>query len=180
MSSLICNDGRFAERDFDSIARLLNWLDPSGDGGTCLEAGAELPVNALLEPWLDRDPPPDVKESIQRRLFSAYGDPSRGLGVWPRCSKEAYRVMQKWVVGKRIRVFFDIVTETDRSHMWADRREVWIDLYDQGYITEAWFAFSQAGARAARQRATQRDDKSLASFAINKSSNSEDRKKCLC
>lgn len=171
---------RIADGDFDAVARLLNWLDPGGDGDACLQEGAELAVNAILEPWLNHDPPPDVdKESIQKRLFSAYGDPSRRIGVWPRCSEKACGVMQKWVVGKRIRVFFDIVTETDRSHMWADRRQVWIDLHDQGYITEAWFAFSQAGVVAARQLATQRADRSLASFATNKSSSSEDRKKCL-
>lgn len=168
--------------DNQTFLRLLAWLAPRNENST-LEDGAEFVIDALLEPCASTEPPSKIREEVEKRLFSAYPDPELRAGPWGRCSGLSKSVMRKWLVGKRIDVFFEIVTHavthTSESHMWADRRGLWLDLHRRDCITEAWFAFSMAGAYKARELARQREDESLASFAINDSRSSEDRKKCL-
>jgi len=170
---------RIKNGDFAAAETLLEWLSPP-EAETSLQGGAGDALNALLLPWHARDPDEQLKSTIKSRLVDAYGDPrTETTGAWAACSGDARRVILKWLVGATIRVFFDIVTRADRTHMWTNRKRLWIDLDEEDRITEAWFALSRAGANIARDLARKRDDPSLEKFSQNDSRNTSDRNKCL-
>ena len=159
--------------------KLLDWLDP-GDGGTPLQGrAAGVAIDALLLPWAENDPGGELKNIIETRLIDLYGDLRvREAGVWNACSEDSRRVILKWLAGATVEMFFDIVTEADSSHMWADRKKLWIDLFEEGRITQAWFALSDPGADIARRREREQQAVRL-EFARNESRSAQDRMKCL-
>ena len=170
---------RIGNGDLDAAEKLLDWIDPPDLEDTLQGPGAGKAMDALLRPWCTRDPEPALKKRLEIRLVGAYGDPRiNAAGVWSACSGEAHRVMLKWLVGTTIKVFFDIVTQADSSHMWSDRKSLWNDLFEGGNITQAWFALSERGEAIAQRLDRGRESINLA-FARNVSRNSQDRQKCL-
>ena len=170
---------RIGNGDLDAAEKLLDWLEPPIHGNPLQGEGAGRAMDALLLPWRTHDPDPALKKLLETRLVRAYGDPRiKVAGAWSACSDEARRVMLKWLAGATIKVFFDIVTQADRSHMWSDRKSLWNDLYEEGRITQAWFALSHEGAVIARRLDRGREGIGLA-FARNKSRSAQDRQKCL-
>ena len=170
---------RIAEGVPAATHRLLAWLKPQGEDEPLQGAGAAQAIDALLEPWVGRPPDSELQRLIEARLLAAYGDPRiRSTGVWSLVSAGARRVILQWLAGATIEVFFDIVTRADRSHMWSDRKRLWMDLFNDGLITQAWFALSDAGTRVAEHLRRQDDEIPLA-FGRNRSLSSHDRAKCL-
>ena len=170
---------RVAEGEPAGTHRLLAWLKPPGEVDPLQGAGAAQAIDALLEPWDGRAPDSNLQRFIEARLLAAYGDPRiRSTGAWSLISARARRVILQWLAGATIEVFFDIVTRADRSHMWSDRKRLWMDLFNDGLITQAWFALSDAGTSVAERLRTQHDEIPLA-FGRNRSSSSQDRAKCL-
>ena len=168
---------RITNGDSVSAETLLDWLNPP-EAETSLQGGAGEALDALLLPWHRREPDGQLKNTIKSRLVDAYGDPRTEItGAWAACSGDARRVILRWMAGDTIKVFFDIISEAVSSHMWRDRRELWIGLHKEGRIGEAWFALNRSGAEIARRLAQIRGDSSLGHFADNNSRN--DRDKCL-
>ena len=170
---------RIAEGEPAATRRLLAWLKSPGEDEPLQGAGAAQAIDSLLEPWDGPTPDSDLQRLIEARLLAAYGDPRiRSTGVWSLISAGARRVILKWLAGATIEVFFDIVTRADRSHMWSDRKRLWMDLFNDGLISQAWFALSDAGTSVAERLRHQHDEIPLA-FGRNRSSSSQDRNKCL-
>ena len=170
---------RIAEGVPTATHRLLAWLKPPGKDEPLQGAGAAQAIDALLEPWEDRAPDSELQRLIEARLLAAYGDPRvRSTGVWSLISEDARHVILHWLAGATIEVFFDIVTRADRSHMWSDRKRLWMDLFNDGLIKRAWFALSDAGTRDAERLRRKNDEIPLA-FGRNRSQSSQDRAKCL-
>ena len=171
---------RIRDGDLDAIKRLLNWISPPSQRSPLLGNRAGEAIDVLLLPWRTDDPGSEIKTLLKTRLTRAYGDPRIGAaGAWSTCESTSRNVMLKWLAGGTIQVFFDIVTQADRSHMWSDRKRLWRDLYEEGRITQAWFALSQKGMDIARNLDNRREGVTLLEFAENKSSTAQDRRKCL-
>ena len=170
---------RIADGDSTATEKLLNWLNPGGDRKPLQGPAAGAAIDALLLPWSAREPDQKLKNTIETRLIGTYEDlRTKEAGVWRACSGEARRVILKWLTGATVEVFFDIVTEADHSHMWSDRKNLWVELFKEGRISQAWFALSEPGADIARRFNQEREGASLA-FARNESRGSPDRMKCL-
>ena len=170
---------RIAEGEPTATHRLLAWLKPPGEDEPLRGAGAAQAIDALLKPWEQQTPDSNLQRVIEARLLAAYGDPRiRSTGVWSLISAGARRVILQWLAGATIEVFFDIVTRADRSHMWSDRKRLWMDLFNDGLISQAWFALSDAGTSVAERLRRQHDKIPLA-FGRNRSQSSQDRAKCL-
>lgn len=168
--------------DPTAIQKLLDWLYLPPDMDHALRgAGAARAIDTLLRPWHRADPAPDVRRVIQERLLAAYGDLRvKDTGEWKSCSEDAQRVMRRWLTGATIDVFFEIVTRADPSHMWPERKRFWTGLYEDGWVTEAWFALSrQAENLAGRLVVKEEEGREPLAFARNTSGNTEDRKKNL-
>ncbi len=171
--------GRIAQGDVAVTEKLLDWLIPEGNSRPMQGKDAAKAVDALLEPWKDHDPDQKLKNVIEARLIDAYGDLRiRNVGVWCMCSEDARQVIGKWLTGATIKVFFDIITQADVSHMWRDRKSLWLDLSSKGRITQAWFALSARGEEIAH-RLNEEGEGAKLEFARNQSRRSSDGKKCL-
>ncbi len=156
--------------------RLLNWLAPPG--ASPMEAGAEFGIDALLLPWTETDPDEHLRRRLRDVLVQRFGDPRlRETGVWPRCSREALAVLRRWLAQVTIEVFFEIISAVVTSHMWENRKGLWLNRIERGEITDAWFALSRRGAEEA-ERLQRRGGVELA-YAENESWSSSDREKCL-
>lgn len=163
-------------RDQAASRRLLNWVAPPK--GQSMEAGAELAIDALLAPWQRSDPDKELRKRLEADLVRAFGDPRLNrAGVWTRCSTPTRAVVMRWLAGETIDVFFEIISKAVTSHMWADRRGLWMDLYQAGRITEAWFALSRRGEEMARS--LRRTRGVALGYARNDSWSSGDKDKCL-
>ena len=170
---------RIGKGESASTHRLLSWLKPAGEARPLEGAGAAQAIDALLEPWERRAPDRDLQHLIEARLLGAYGDPRiQSTGAWSLVSQSARRVILRWLAGVTIQVFFDIVTQADRTHMWSDRKSLWMDLFDEDRITQAWFALSEDGKQVANRLQREHDEIPLA-FGRNRSQSSQDRRKCL-
>lgn len=132
--------------------RLLYWLKPDGVA-SARTVGAGAAVEALLRPWIDRAADEDLKAYLMQTIRDLYGHPRLGSqAVWSEVGEAAKSVLLRWLTGASIRVFLDVVSEVESSHMWEPRRRFWLDLYDHRWIKDAWAAFCPAGERVARRR----------------------------
>ena len=175
------------------MPKLMSWIKPA-DSKVPLENGAGPAINALLLPWTSNLPGMNVDKSNLERSAKivksclidgdGYGDPRfKRLGAWSKCSSEALTVVRSWMVGDTIKIFFQIITEADKteadkSRMWSNRRKLWDDLYKDGHITEAWFVLSRDGEGIAQRLERSDPNHVKIPFAQN-ISGSADRKKCL-
>lgn len=170
---------RIRDGDLETVKRLLDWISSPNREHPLQGDGAGKAMDALLLPWAADDPGSDIKTLLEMRLVGAYGDPrGKTAGAWSACSGGSRDVMLKWLAGATIQVFFDIVTQADSTHMWSHRKRLWRDLYEEGRITQAWFALSNKGMDIARSLEDKPDSIALAR-AENTSLSPQDRKKCL-
>ena len=171
---------RVNREDLFAVEKLLEWLQPPNHGLALQGKGAGAALEALLLPWRMRNPTPELKRLLEARLVSTYGDPRiNTAGVWSTCSDETRRVMLKWLCAATMELFFEIITQAEASHMWADRKGLWMDLHKQDRITQAWFALSHE-CIAIADRLDRRPAGLEPTFARNNSgSQGGDRKKTL-
>lgn len=168
-----------------AIETMLEWLNPRMRDSVLRGKGAADAVDTILLACRRQEPNTQIKEKIKRQLIAAYGDPRlERSGTWAMCSEEAKKVIIKWIAGETIEAFFEIISQCERSHtgtehMWTDRRGLWIDLYKNNRISDAWFALSRQGARIARNLAEKTESSILQEFGENHSFSTQDREKCL-
>ncbi|MFG1319229.1 EH signature domain-containing protein [Xanthobacter autotrophicus] len=138
------------------IDRLFAWLKP--DQQLPRTSGAGEAITALLSPWLSGDPSKDDVAHITQTLVGFYGDPRVNPGgVWAGVPQTQRDVILRWLTGKDIRFFLDVVSQVEDSHMWEPRRTFWLGLYEQKRIDAAWVAFSRSGVELARRSLPRRD-----------------------
>lgn len=92
-------------------------------------------AEALLLPFQDRDPAPELKDYITRVLLAVLRDPR--LHPWPQVHERAKQVFIRWLIGETIEEFFRLI---DRSAepKWVYRRKFWMAYYRRGYISDVW------------------------------------------
>jgi len=139
-------------RERAGAERLLHWLKPDGVASARTH-GAGAALEALLRPWVDHTPGEDLQSYLIQAIRDLYGHPRLGSqAVWSEVGETAKAVMLRWLTGASIRVFLDVVSEVESSHMWEPRRKFWLDLYERKWIKDAWAAFCPAGEWVARRR----------------------------
>lgn len=137
----------------DKVARasLFRWLRP--ESNVVLQNGAGIALEAILAIWVKRVPPDDVRNEIVEWITSSYNDPrTRPGGVWASFDPELKALFLRWLTKQDMLFFCDMVTATQSSHMWPERRDFWLQLYEDGRIQEAWVAFGTDAWRYAQRR----------------------------
>ena len=140
-------------RDFllwSRVETLLLWLKPPNANARL--SGAAESINSLLTPWLKIDCPDTFQAPLLERLVSIYGDPRvSNAPVWSGVHAACMDLLSRWLTKADMGFFIDVVTNTQRSHMWPPRRDFWLDLYRQGMIDSAWVAFCPAAEMYAKK-----------------------------
>lgn len=133
------------------IEQLLSWLKPD-DQAVARSSGAPAAIEALLGHWRTGNPLEADIDLITRSLVAFYGDPRvQQGGAWASVAPDCLAVILRWLTGKDIRFFMDVVSAVEDSHMWEPRRRFWLKLHAQRRIDAAWVAFSPSGAEYARR-----------------------------
>lgn len=141
-------------KSYEEIKRFLAWLFPKRSSRPW-KLGARRGIEAILHPWLNENPPDDLRSFLVETLMSIYGDPRLHRNYWSDVDDEYMRVIFRWITGEDLRFFIDVVSESHKGKargraMWEKRRGLWLDLYDDGRIKNAWVAFSTTATFIAR------------------------------
>lgn len=118
-------------------------------------------ADALLLPWVSRDPSSEIREFIEHFILEHYKDLRLNHSRWNDVSEDARRVMKRWLTKASLDWFLNVVDETTTDvnyrHMWPQRRKFWGAYYKNGYMQEAWVVFGRSGVEyAARLNAANR------------------------
>lgn len=143
--------------DRDRIDWYLRWLRPPGktEGRTI---GAETAIEALIHPWLKRNPNDKLTSYLVETLIELYGDPRiKSGGVWGGIGERYLAIIHRWLTREDMRFFTGVVDATQNSAMWPPRRDFWLKLYDEGKIDAAWAALSKEGFQYAIRHLMRQD-----------------------
>jgi len=102
-------------------------------------------AESLLLPWRNSQPNDGLKSKVMNFLLGHYGDPRLGKNLWHGVSAEAIGVLNSWINGRTLELFFKILQETADS-IWLYRQRFWTAYFKAGYIDEAWVALGPDAA----------------------------------
>jgi len=102
---------------------------------------------ALLSPWFDQNPPPEVQQRLLSELLRVLGDPRHDHAGWWGVRQEAIDTASRWLTARTLDAFFEILRHTeDDIGPW--RRRFWEAYFHAGHILEAWIAVGEEAVRA--------------------------------
>jgi hypothetical protein len=137
----------------------IRWLRPPGkvEGRN---TGAELAIEALIHPWLEKTPEDKLRSYLVETLIELYGDPRiKSGGVWGGIDERYMSIVHRWLTREDMRFFTGVVDATQKDPMWPPRRDFWLKLYDEGKIDAAWAALSSEAFEYARKHLMRQDAK---------------------
>jgi hypothetical protein len=100
---------------------------------------------SLLSPWFEQAPPQDVKNALLSELLRTLGDPRHNHAGWLGVRREAIETASRWLTGRTMDAFFEILRHTD-DDIGPYRRRFWQAYFDEGHILEAWIALGEQAA----------------------------------
>lgn len=133
-----------------AIDALMSWSRAYGKNSLNVDLKALL-ADALLKPWLDRDPTEDIKKKIGDFCVEILGDPRFEGFSWSRVDPSAKTLLLRWLTGRTLEAFFDVLRQSADT-IWKHRQEFWTPYYRQGYITEAWAILGPDAHRYVKQK----------------------------
>lgn len=137
----------------------IRWLRPASKEEARL-SGASAAIEALIYPWLDKTPEEDLRSYLVETLIDLYGDPRiKSGGVWSGISERCMAIVHRWLTREDMRFFTGVVDATQKNDMWPPRRDLWLQLYDEGKIDAAWAALSSQAFEYARRHLMRQDAK---------------------
>lgn len=124
---------------------LFRWLNP--EHGAKKITGAIEVIEAVLDPWLTQPPSYQIRQLIVEYLVNQYNDPRTHNTLWTGVSSNYMELILKWLAANDLRLFIFSVNAMYNSPHWQKRRRFWLQLYDEGYVEEAWVAVCPAAER---------------------------------
>jgi hypothetical protein len=102
---------------------------------------------SLLSPWFETTPPPDVQQTLMSELLRTLGDPRHNHAGWLGVRREAIETVSRWLTGRTMDAFFEILRHT-QDDIGPYRRRFWEAYFHAGHILEAWVALGEDAAKA--------------------------------
>jgi hypothetical protein len=97
---------------------------------------------SLLSPWFNTQPPQDIKNTLLSELLRTLGDPRHNHAGWLGVRQEAIETASRWLTGRTMDAFFEILRHTD-DDIGPYRRRFWEAYFHAGHILEAWIALGE-------------------------------------
>ncbi|MFC3147241.1 EH signature domain-containing protein [Piscinibacterium candidicorallinum] len=110
-------------------------------------------AEALLTPWVRRQPPDSLKTRLTRLFMERYKDPriaGHRAHAWKGVSQDALRVLLGWLAGDTLRGFIRILEQT-ADDIWRYRQRFWMAYYEAGHVDEVWLALGPDASRLVRR-----------------------------
>ena len=108
---------------------------------------------ALLRPFVDRSPKPEIKKRLQSFFMRHYGHPRLWFGKhkWSGVPDDVTRVVIRWLVEQALEQFFLLVKETAFDTHWRYREAFWRAFLDGKLIEDLWFVLGRRAADVLRR-----------------------------
>ncbi len=146
------------------LKRIVEWAGVQGWAGN---EGAKfssklkvLFIESLLLPWANSTPVDKIMQSTQAFLLDCFKDPRLYKSVWEDVNKIATAIIRRWLVGRSLEQFLDVVGRLAVAHQWSERRKFWMSYYKKSVISEAWVVFAGNGKSLAERIAVEQNDPS--------------------
>jgi EH_Signature domain len=146
------------------VERAIAWVQKEAKG-LYFSANRKDLVKALLWPWVDSDPPTEIRKRIQSFLLDVVSDPRIDRASWVGTDDTAREVMIRWLAQATLEQFLKVVDRVAAAHQWEYRRTFWNAYIEKGWVSNAWVAFASTGAAVAMQMAKESDDDLMRRFA---------------
>lgn len=159
--------------DRTAFDRVMNWLHPNSS--TKAVAARAMGIDAIVLPLGD-DRTSDLRDDVEKFLIGAFGDPRVTPAEWAGVSDRTLKIMYRWMTSKSLKIFFDIISKFEGSHMWEPRRKFWTAIDERKWIDDAWVVLNNNGAEYARSLAREHEDKT---FLSHGNLNFFEREKCF-
>ena len=101
---------------------------------------------SLLSPWFENTPPPEVQHTLMSELLRTLGDPRHNHAGWLGVRREAIETASRWLTGRTMDAFFEILQHT-QDDIGPYRRRFWEAYFHAGHILEAWVALGEDAAK---------------------------------
>lgn len=102
---------------------------------------------SLLSPWFQTTPPPEIQHTLMSELLRTLGDPRHDHAGWLGVRREAIETASRWLTGRTMDAFFEILRHTE-DDIGPYRRRFWEAYFHAGHILEAWVALGEESAQA--------------------------------
>jgi hypothetical protein len=133
----------------DRLNRSLVWLER--DGQLRFEDQRIRTATALLSPFIDRSPAPDIQNAIQTFLLRTIGDPRSKRPRWQGVPESVRNVLFRWLVRMSLEDFFQILDATAQDSHWKFRKAFWTAYLQHDVITDAWIVLGPEAGRLLRR-----------------------------
>ena len=135
----------------EKIQWFIEWIKPSKPREQAIRVKMAIPaIEALVSPWLHRNPPDEIRKYLVDTLLDLYEDPRyRSNIVWKGVGKPFLDKIKEWFNKIDLLFFTGVIDAAQSSHMWVNRRTFWHNLFDEGNIDNTWAAFSKEAKRIA-------------------------------
>ena len=145
---------RFDQRLFENIdiVSIFNLITPQPTIFIFNELTKDI-VEALLLPFINNDPPLELKEKIKEFLLNNLGHPAVNKGNWNNkdISQGAKSVFLSWLTHQALEDFFLILDKTADDHQWRYRKAFWNAVLKRKLIRKAWVILGSRGRNALRR-----------------------------
>jgi hypothetical protein len=131
------------------VRRVLEWA--AGARGLRLPTLRVKLAEALLLPWLDRQPDAEVQKEILRFVLKHYRDPRLDRGGWVGIGDATQQVVRRWLTEASLEQFISVVTRVAKGTHWRYRKAFWMSYFERDLIDEAWVLFGREASWQARQ-----------------------------
>lgn len=99
-------------------------------------------AHSVLSPWFERTPDPGLQHTLLNEMLRTLGDPRHDHAGWLGVRQEAIRTASRWLSGRTLDTFFDILRHTE-DDIGPYRRRFWEAFFHAGHITDAWVALGE-------------------------------------
>jgi hypothetical protein len=151
-------------QNIEDVNRVIAWARAE-DGTLLYSAYRSKLANALLLPFVDRDPTDEVHRRVQTFLLEVLNDPRIEKAQWLGAEEAAVDVIVRWLAQATLEQFLKVVDRVAAKEQWDYRRSFWGAYIAKRAVMNSWVAFGSEGAQFAKQLSKDTADKMLLRFA---------------
>lgn len=134
----------------EALQRPLAFLTKRG-GGLRFEDQAPGFGDAMLLPYVGREPVPATRAKIESLLLAHLKDPRLWPQKWQRTHPDAKALFLRWLVGATLEDFFRLIEKNAWMQHWQYRRAFWTAYLKKGYIQDAWVVLGEHAQQLTRR-----------------------------
>ena len=141
-----------------SLRKFLDWIF-SGFTGTPPSEFYE----AMLSPFEDASPQPEIQTALLSFIVSKYGDPR--INVWPHLSGRGaderraacVSTLSRWLSIEYLDLFIKIIEKTAKDKQFRPRKEFWLKYFERNFISNLTLLLAADADQIARRMRNQNE-----------------------